>query len=332
MSGRSWLLAAAVLGPVLVLAVLAAALTWTRARPRGGEGPELRLHLATVVDVTPGENRLAFGFTDREGRVLTGADLLDVRVAVLDPSGREPRALETVPARYVRSGWPDVSQATYFDQAHVLAEGFFTAIVTFPRAGSWTLEFVARRPGQGVFVQRLLPNVLSEALTPALGAAAPRTRTPTLVDVRGDLSRLDSDPRLNDRDLHRVSIAEALRARRPAAVLFASPGLDELRLSLPVTELLSSLHSAYGARVAFIHVEVYDLARYRRRLLDGAGDATSALEFGEVAQQWGVQNAPWLFLIDREGRIAAKFFGPIARDEVEAAVRRLVSEGPGARS
>lgn len=322
-----WLLGGTLLGLVAIVAVLAAARSRPVAGPFGADPGELRLHLATVVDLTPGENRLAFGLTDRGGHLLTGNGVTEVTVSVVDGPGPEAKVLETVRARFLPSGWSDVSRASYYDTPHVLAEGFFTATVRFPRAGQWGLEFAVRRPGLRPFVQRILPNVLSESLTPPLGAAAPRSRHPTLKEVGGDLARLDSDPRLNDVGMHRVPIADAIRLRRPAVVLFASPGLDESRLSLPTTEILYSLYPAYRDAVEFIHVEVYDLERYRRGLLEGAREtAASEPELSETAQEWGVQHVPWLFFIDRAGRVFAKLFGPVARSEVEETLRRMLEQ------
>ena len=50
------------------------------------------------------------------------------------------------------------------------------------------------------------------------------------------------------------------------------------------------------------------------------------LALRDTVKEWGLQNDPYLFFIDRQGRIFAKFFGPIARSEVEETLRRLVSE------
>lgn len=322
---------------ILFLAAGVAILVWMRPAARvtppassgvaRGDPAALRLHFPSVVDLTTGENRLVFGFSDRAGRMLGDKDISEVSVVVSDLTGPEAKAVQTVPAQFLHSGWREVSKASYYEDPSPLSDGFFKATVRFPRAGQWGLDFLVRRPGMKPFAQRVLPTVLSESLTPPVGAPAPRSRNPTLKDVRGDLTRLDSDPRLDDVEMHRMSIADAIKGGRPAAVLFASPGLDESRLSLPSTEILTSLYPEYGGQVEFIHVEVYDLDRYRLGLLEGTPAAPPrALELTPSAQQWGVQNHPWLFFIDRRGRIFAKLFGPIARREVEETLRRLVSK------
>ena len=328
----SWgLLILFVAGGVAALVWMRPAIWATRPASSGltrGDPAALRLHFPSVVDLTVGENRLVFGFTDRDGRLLGEKDISKVSVSVSDLTGADPIVVQTVAAQFLHSGWREVSKASYYEDPSILADGFFTTTVWFPRAGQWGLDFIVRRPGIKHFSQRLLPNVLSEGLTPPVGAPAPRSRNSTLRDVRGDLTRLDSDPRLNDVEMHRISIADIITAGRPAVVVFASPGLDETRLSLPTTEIVYSLYPDYRREVEFIHVEVYDLDRYRRELLKDAWNRTpSGLELTEAAQEWGVQNHPWLFFIDRDGRIFAKFFGPIARSEVEEALGRLLAKG-----
>ncbi len=328
---------------IFVIAGGLGAVVWSRVVPRltspavspsgRGEAGHLRLHFPSVAELTVGENRLVFGFTDWGGRPLGEKDIGEVSIVVSEVIGAEPKAVQGVPAHFLRSGWREVSKASYYENPHPLAEGFYKSVVRFPRAGQWGLEFVGHRPGKGRFSQRVTPTLLSESLTPPVGAPAPRSANPTLQGVGGDLTRLDSDPRLNDVEMHRESIAEVIKAGRPAAVLFASPGLDETRLSLPIAEILYSLHPKYGDSVAFIHVEIYDLQRYRRHLVEGRQeDPPPRPETSRTGQEWGVQYPPWLFLVDRRGRIVAKFFGPFARNEVEESLQRLVAhdaEGSG---
>ena len=59
--------------------------------------------------------------------------------------------------------------------------------------------------------------------------------------------------------------------------------------------------------VRFIHVEVFkgnDPARGYNRWM----------------HQWGLQSEPWVFLVGRDGRIKAKFEGPVSVRELRAAV------------
>lgn len=312
-----------------VTAVLAIALAIAR-RPEAPRTTErrgdLRLHLPSVADLVAGDNRVVFGFTDAGGKLLAGRDVTSVSVVVSEANAPSPPIESVSGVEFLDTGWRQVSRASYYASPHPLAEGFFKTALRFPRAGQFGIQVVVDRPRGGAFSQRLLPNVLSERLTPPVGAAAPRASGPTLREVDGRLSRIDSEPRLEDRAMHQTSLAEAIARRRPALVLFASPGLDDTRLSLPVLEVVQSLQPQYGEKVAFIHVEPYDLARSRRALLDGA-TPEGALRPSSAAEQWGVQNVPWLFVVDRDGRIHAKLFGPVARREVEGLLEQVLAQG-----
>ena len=44
---------------------------------------------------------------------------------------------------------------------------------------------------------------------------------------------------------------------------------------------------------------------------------------GEVSQRWGVLGIPQSYLIDREGKIVESWLGPVSRQELEQALRRL---------
>ena len=324
---------------ILLLAAGAGVLVWSKTaktrmlHPLPGVlqagPPELRLHLPTVVDLTIGENRMVFGFTDTEGRLLTDKDVEEVIIAVYDLKDGKPQDTQSVRPQYLHPGWRELSKASYYQNPNVLVDGFFKAPVQFTHAGQWALDFVVRRPGHKAFTQRVLPNVLSEGLTPAIGALAPRSRNLTLKDVKGDLAKLDSDPRLKDVEMHRVSIAEAIAAGRPAVVLFSTPGFCESRICLPNTEILYSLYPEYGKRVEFIHVEIYhDYDKYLEQVRKGTLEGEPGdLQLRDTVVEWGLQNDPYLFFIDKQGRVFAKFFGPVARSEIQETLERLLSQG-----
>jgi glutathione peroxidase-family protein len=44
----------------------------------------------------------------------------------------------------------------------------------------------------------------------------------------------------------------------------------------------------------------------------------------ETAREWGLKTEPWLFLIDKEGKIANRFEGGLTIDEVEPELLKLL--------
>jgi len=45
-----------------------------------------------------------------------------------------------------------------------------------------------------------------------------------------------------------------------------------------------------------------------------------------TAKKYGIENMPDAFLIDRQGRIAAKYVGLVDKDDVESNVRAMLSQ------
>ena len=65
----------------------------------------------------------------------------------------------------------------------------------------------------------------------------------------------------------------------------------------------------YAGRVNFIHIEPYVLADLRQ------GNVQHPVP---AVREWRIQSEPWVFVIDGRGKIAGKFEGIMAADEVES--------------
>ena len=51
-----------------------------------------------------------------------------------------------------------------------------------------------------------------------------------------------------------------------------------------------------------------------------------ALDDGDVSSRYGIREMPAAFLIDRKGRVAARYVGLVDRDNIEANIRLLLAE------
>ena len=67
----------------------------------------------------------------------------------------------------------------------------------------------------------------------------------------------------------------------------------------------------YSGRVAFIHQEIWQ-------------DATAHRPFPTVAE-WRLSSEPWVFIVDAEGIIRAKFEGLITVRELQVALEPLLA-------
>ena len=189
------------------------------------------------------------------------------------------------------------------------ADGIFVAHVTIARPGRYWL--VAAPVGSRVRGLGTL-DVRARSQSLALGAKAYPSRTPTIASTGGDLAELTTrvPP---DRGLLRYSIAGSLAAHKPFVVTFATPKFCTSRTCGPVVDVVDAVRRRLGhTGVRFIHVEVY-----RRN------DPT--LGWNRFMHEWRLPSEPWTFLVGSDGRIKAKFEGPVSVGELAAAVRRFLT-------
>ncbi|MGN6188245.1 MAG: TlpA family protein disulfide reductase [Conexibacter sp.] len=266
-----------------------------------GGGPQVA---PATTEYVPGRNRVAFGVIGRDGRLLYGD------TAVYVARGEHAKALGPflAPADSLQVR-PAFRSETSAGDADVT--GVYHADVELPGAGRWLMLTVTRSGGRllggaaAVEVRRSSP-------VPAVGAPAPRMHTPTLASVGGDVAKIDT--RVPPSRLHDVDFFDVV-GKRPVALLFATPALCRSRVCGPVADEAVQLQTAYGNRMTFIHNEVY---------VDN--DPSKGLR--PQLRAFGLTSEPWLFVIDRRGRIAARLEGAFGIDEFRAAIERGLRGAP----
>ncbi|MBM3224396.1 MAG: thioredoxin family protein [Candidatus Tectomicrobia bacterium] len=266
-----------------------------------------------TAELVVGQNRVAFGLLHAH-RLLENAVVM-VRLYALE--GREAQLLSEQPAAYhaletfehgrLVHHHPDGTRHVHDEATDV--RGFYTAQVTFPRPGPWGLEVLARQGEGAAESVRFTVTVLETPHTPALGTEAPRSRNLIASDVH-DMRQIDSseppDPRL-----HQTRIADAITQGKPQVIVFATPRFCTSRMCGPVVEVIRGLLPAYSEQVAFIHQELWQ-------------DVTTQRLFPTV-EEWKLSSEPWIFVVDRQGIIRAKFEGLVAAQEVEAVLQVLLT-------
>ena len=198
-----------------------------------------------------------------------------------------------------------------FKGAGLEGAGAYVAHLDLNPAGNWGMDITASRPSGERLSQRLALNVTATPVVPAVGQAAPLSRSPTIREVP-DAEAIDSG-RPPD-DMHQLSIAEAIAQHRPTLVVFASPAFCTSRICGPEVHVVQSLEPDYRGRLAFIHIEIYR---------DFKPDP-SKKQLAPTVAEWRLTTEPWIFLIDPNGVIQARFEGPTAADEVKAAIDQLL--------
>ena len=268
--------------------------------------------VVTTSELVVGRNRFAFGLL-KDGSLLSARR---VSVRLYDISGDDAQLVSVAPALYhpleVIEGdrhvhvHPDGTRHLHETATDV--RGIYVADLALPRAGAWGLEIAVEHGPGAVEAARLSVEVLPHARAPLPGTAAPRSRNRVASDV-SDLRLIDSseppDPRL-----HQTRIADAIRQGRPQVIVFATPKHCTSRVCGPVLDVVRTLIPAWGHRVAFVHEEVWQAGGVPR--------------LSPTMEEWSLRSEPWIFLVDGDGVIRARFEGVTTRRELETALREMV--------
>ena len=260
-------------------------------------GPEVAL--ATSV-FTPGRNRLAFGLLDADNRFVYAPAAVYV--------GRTPEDAARGP--FAAAGDSLITDPPFRSRNQASEEDIFASIlaaqVPLDRPGRWEV-LVATRLGGKLLGSTAAIRVVTDGKDPipAVGEPAPPVQTDTLASAAGNVETIDT--RVPPDDMHGVSFSQVV-GQRPAAVLFATPALCESRVCGPVVDIAAQLKKQYGDRVAFIHQEVF---------VDN--DASKA--YRPPLRRFGLATEPWLFTVDRAGRVAARLEGSFGLGAFERALQ-----------
>jgi hypothetical protein len=244
-------------------------------------------------DYGPGRVRFSFLVVDEDGRPHEAE-----RARVWVARGLDRRPFAEVEARLE----PIVVPGGYEPDAPRL----FVATLPLHAPGTY---WVVAEPTAGEPIQGLAQlDVRSDPQAPAVGERAPPSETPTLRSTGGDLEALTTRTP-PDRSLLRWSVAESLRDGVPFVVAFATPDLCEDRTCGPVVDVVLAVQRRLrGTPARFLHAEVFE----------GNDRANGTNRW---VKEWRLPTEPWTFVVDRDGRVAARFEGALSVRELEQAVR-----------
>ena len=246
------------------------------------------------ADFAPGDVRYTFLVIGNDGRVV-----LKPRASVWLARGLKEKPFQRATATLQPIGIPGVSAAPHN------VPSIYVVHLRVPAAGTyWVLAKPEGSPidGLGNLVVR------DRTFSPAVGAPAPRSETPTLDTTGGRLAPLTTSTR-PDRALYTTSVAQALAAHTPFVVTFATPKFCISRTCGPVVDVVSHVRKQLaGTTVRFIHVEVFK-------------NNNPANGYNRWLKEWKLPSEPWTFLVGGDGTIKAKFEGSVSAVELRAAVQ-----------
>ncbi len=258
------------------------------------------------------DDRFLFILMDREGQLILDAQTT-ARFFKLE--GEEGTLQAKTPTRFVSLEENQVHEhedgALHTHTGNVV--GGYVAAFRFDEAGNWGVEVGGQRNGEEFDPLRVRFTVLEQGTVPGIGEPAPRSQQLTLSDV-ADISEIDTSNPPHP-ELHDLTVAEALDAGKPIVVAFATPAFCTSRLCGPVVdEVIVPLYEQFGDQATFVHIEPWVLEDAR------AGELIPV----ETLAEWGLQTEPFIFVVDGDGLIAAKFEGITNAEEVGAALEELL--------
>ena len=193
--------------------------------------------------------------------------------------------------------------------------GSYTTSLTFDVAGTWQLDVtVLGESGDSRTAQISFP-VAEETEAPDVGAPAIPSENKTLADV-DDLAKLTTGS-IRDPDLYGTTIADAVGSGMPTVIVVASPAFCINAVCGPQVEVLQQLKDRYKGQANFIHVDFYDNPDEIQGDLDRA-------RISPIVFEWRLLGVEWSFVIDRDGKISARFESFATFDELDEALRRIL--------
>ncbi|MGZ6327772.1 MAG: SCO family protein [Candidatus Limnocylindrales bacterium] len=206
----------------------------------------------------------------------------------------------------------------------------FVATVDIPSPGSWRLAVTAQAGALPLSGSTGLLNALDPGATPALGTPAPTIHTPTLDDIGGDVRQVSTDP-VPDLRLYRRSTSDALAEHTPFVLV-----LDSNRFRVTSACGRALIMAKYlldrWPQVTFVHHEPYrysivtDTPVLQGSLADPVlTEVATAWGIGDAP--WGARSMPWIFIVDGNGLVRAKYQGVAGSDDVDVIVAWLTQGG-----
>jgi hypothetical protein len=258
----------------------------------------------TVSDLKRGMNRYGFALYDVAGKQVLGAA---VAIYTARKDGHGVHGPYIARSESLKVNGPYQSRTTASDPS--AAKAVYVADVPFHRWGDQIVVAIAKLDGRLVMTSPFSANVVRGGVKPPdVGDQAIRVHTKTLAQVGGDAGQLDTRvPPATD--LLQNDLYDVLR-KRPVVITFATPALCQSRVCGPVVDIVEQAKAHAPSDVAFIHQEIYRDNEVKLGLQ------------GPVAA-WHLQTEPWTYVINRRGRIVARFEGAFSLGELERAIAKV---------
>ena len=245
-------------------------------------------------ELTVGSNRFIIGLLDSTDAPVNNPDI-EVSVDFFDLADSKSEPATSEDFEYVESVPGQ--------------RGVYVGNVEFSAQGEWGAE--VDLSGGGVDESLLASfEVRQDSSTPSIGEAVPPSDTLTADDAK-DLSEISTDNH-PDPKFYELSVADALKKGQPFVVAFATPKFCTSATCGPTLDIVKDASADYP-QVNYLHVEPYSNL-----------DDPDKLKPIKATREWGLPSEPWVFVVDADGKLAAKYEGVLSADELRATLSELV--------
>jgi protein SCO1/2 len=279
----------------------------------GGAAASLRPEVVSTSVWAGGSSPVIIALNDDAGRL--DDQSIAATVQLLNAGGTA--AGPVLPATAVRP--PGVDRVSY------------VATLDIPSPGQWRLAVNAFPDGRQLSGS-VDVTALDPGSTPALGGPAPTVHTPTLADVGGVARAVTTDP-MPDLRLSRTSTTDALAAHEPFVLVVDSTRFRVTPVCGKAVVMARYLQDRWPD-VPFIHLEPYPYhVEADTAVLDG--DISNppvnevATAWGTAGAPWGAKSMPWVFVVDGNGIVRAKYQGLMGSDDVDVMLSLITGQTKG---
>jgi hypothetical protein len=271
---------------LFAIAAFAASACGTEAGPF----PDGSFAVVANADIGVGESRIQVGVVGPDGDRLGGPDV-PVSLAIAPDGGGE-----------------SVEYAAEWIWLIEDIVGLYKTEAVFDAPGVWTVS-VAAETGAPLPLTGF--QVLDPTFAPNVGDVAPVAPIDTLATK--PLDQLTTDPNPDD-DFYRLTLEEAFGSGRPTVVVFSTPAFCRTATCGPALDRVKAVKPEYP-EVNFVHVEVYtDLQ---------SPDFQPTPEFlapALGAEFWNLPTEPWVFVVDSNGIVTARFEGTATTEDLRTSL------------
>ena len=261
----------------------------TSALPTAASGPSAFSIAVASNDFGTGAPRVPFVVYQGSQRL---ADIRSVRVTAFDLHTGTPV-----------QGWS--GEATSYSDYEV---PYWVVYPQVPTAGYWGLGAIVTLPDGTRTQAQFTIGVTSTVSAPDIGQTPPASHNRTLA-TEPDIAKLTSDAS-PEPGLYQLTVADALKSGKPTVVTFATPAYCTSRLCAPMVNSVKAVYRQLKGQVNFIHIEVYK--------------SFNPLVYADELEQWRLVSEPWTFVLDKNGKVAARLGGPVSPRELTAALTPLL--------